>query len=190
MCTVRLAVFLLFSSALLAQPSTRADDTVALQRIRKICVDRLAGSAPLAEVVREMAYAALFSAKRFTVIEKCEKAEATLKGAVLESGDRRTRAESEGIGFGAVTGGGSSGPGGSAGGFAGVGGSTGEALVSSETRRQASVTLRLVDADGIVLWAYTQDSTGGKTKGPAADAIDRAIRQLLRDAARSTGEAK
>lgn len=187
MCTGRWAIvplFALFTLTAFALSQAPPEDAAALQRIKRICVDRLAGPAPLADAVREMAFAALFSARRFTVLEKCEKAEATLKGAVLESGDRRTRAESEGIGFGAIAGGAS------AGAIAGAGGSTGESLLSSEARRQASVTLRLVDSEGVVLWAYTQDSTGGKTKGPAADAVDRAIRQLLRDTSRVAPEPK
>lgn len=68
-------------------------------------MDRAVGQAPLADAVREMLFAALFSSKRFTILEKCDTADATLKGAVIESAKRGARAESEGIGFGAVAGG-------------------------------------------------------------------------------------
>lgn len=178
----RLWLCLATSIALMAQ-NTPVDQTHAspLARVESICVDTIAGVAPLAEAVREMAFAALYSAKRFTVLERCEKAQAKLKGAILESAEYRRRSESEGIGFGAIGGAVSSGTGA----IAGVGGSNGESLSSSETRRQASVSLRLMDQDGVVIWAYSQDSTGGKTKGPAADAMDRAIRQLLKEASRS-----
>ena len=87
MCMVKWSLFSILYVILLAQPPTQADDAAALQRIKRICVDRLAGQAPLVDAVREMAFAALFSAKRFTVLEKCEKADATLKGAVLGTGD-------------------------------------------------------------------------------------------------------
>jgi hypothetical protein len=156
-----------------------------LANITSVCVDRLAGPVAVAEAGREMAFAALFAAKRFVLLEKCEKADATIKGAVLDSVDQRSRSESEGMSFGAVAGAGSVGPTGGSAGFGGVSGSAAESLASSETRRHASVTLRLVNADGRVLWAYTQDSAGGKTKGAVADAVDRAIRQLLRETART-----
>lgn len=169
-----------------AASAQTAEPASSLTKLRRICVEKIAGPAPVADAVREMAFAALFAAKRFVVLEKCEKAEATLKGAVLESSDRRSRVESEGIGFGAIAGGASA----AGAGIAGVAGSNGETLSSSEMRRQASVTLRLVDSEGAVLWAHTQDSSGGKTKGPAADAVDRAIRQLLRDTGRLEPESK
>lgn len=166
-----------FSQMAVAQ--TTATDS-ALSKVQRICVDKLGGAEPLAGAVREMAFAALFAAKRFTVVEKCEKAEATLKGAVIDSAERRERAESEGISFGGIAGGASA----SGGVIAGATGGTGESLASSETRRHATVALRLVDADGTVIWAVTQDSGGGKNKAAPSDAIDRAIRQLIRDASR------
>jgi hypothetical protein len=58
-------------------------------------------------------------------------------------------------------------------------------LFSAETGTKASVTLRLVDQEGEVIWAYTQDSAGGKNKGAVADAVERAMKQLQRDASRS-----
>lgn len=46
---------------------------------------------------------------------------------------------------------------------------------------QASVVLRLVDRDGVVIWATTQESSGGKAEAAVPDALDRAVRQLFRD---------
>jgi hypothetical protein len=46
------------------------------------------------------------------------------------------------------------------------------------------VVLRLVDADGEVIWAYSVDSTGGKTRGAVSDAVDQGVRQLMRDVGR------
>lgn len=157
-----------------------------LSAIKVICVERLSGTQPLADAAREMTFAALYAAHRFTVLEKCDKAQATIKGAVLESSERRSRSESEGIGFGAVTGGANS----SQAGISGVAGSNGESLSSSETKRQSSVSLRLVDSEGTVLWAVTQDSTGGKSKGAVADAVERAVRQLLRETRPDSADSK
>jgi len=42
-----------------------------------------------------------------------------------------------------------------------------------------------VDPEGEVLWAYTQDSAGGKAKGAVSDAVERAIKQLARELSRA-----
>ena len=155
-----------------------------LQKIRRVCVDTIAGDPALVAPAREIAIASVFSLKRFQVTENCAKADAVLKGAVIERHDKRVRGEGEAADFG-VAGGGVSGSRSSvSAGFGAIVGGSGEALYSAETATRASVTLRLVNADGDVLWAHTQDSSGGKTKGAIADAVDRAIRQLSRDLAR------
>jgi hypothetical protein len=156
-----------------------------LASLRRVCVDKIVGEESLVASVREIAIASLFSLKRFTVTEKCEKADAILRGAVIERAEKRVRAESEATDFGVAAGGARvTGRSGSAGFGAAVGGS-GESLLSAETGSRASVTLRLVGLDGDVLWAYTQDSPGGKTRGAISDAVERAVKQLQRDMARS-----
>jgi hypothetical protein len=157
----------------------------ALSMVRKICVDKIAGDEAIVAAAREFAIAGLFSARRFTVTERCEKADAVLKGAVIERSEKRVRAEGESTGFGVARGGANvTGSTGSAG-FGAAQGANGESLYSSETRSSASVTLRLVDQEGTIIWAYTQDSPGGKTKNAVSDAVDRTVRQLLRDIERS-----
>jgi hypothetical protein len=168
-----------------APPAPPADVNPRLASLRRVCVDKIVGEESLVASVREIAIASLFSLKRFTVTEKCEKADAVLRGAVIERAEKRVRAESETTDFGVAAGGARvSGRSGSAGIGAAVGGS-GESLLSAETGSRASVTLRLVDLDGDVLWAYTQDSPGGKTRGAVSDAVERAVKQLQRDMARS-----
>jgi hypothetical protein len=54
-------------------------------------------------------------------------------------------------------------------------------LASSDIKRRATVTVRLVVGKGDVLWANSQDSAGGKSKSAIADATERAIRSLLRE---------
>lgn len=186
MCTGRLGRALLSAAVSAGQVLCGAQpDETNLHDVRRVCVEKLVGVTPLADAAREMAFAALYSAKRFTVLEKCDSAQATLKGAIMESADRQHRSESEGIGFGAIVGAANS----TGAAVGGAGGSNGESLSSSEVKRYASVTLRLVTPEGVVIWANTQDSNGGKTKGPAADAIERAIRQLVKDSV-ATAETK
>ncbi|HXK59859.1 MAG TPA: hypothetical protein PLP42_08165 [Acidobacteriota bacterium] len=152
--------------------------------IKKICVADFVGDPTLLEAAREIAFAALFSGKRFVLTEKCEGADAVLKGAILERSDRRVRAEGEAADFGVASGGGYFSGGSGGGGFGAAVGGSGETFYSAEDRAQATVTLRLVNADGEVIWAHTQDSPGGKTKSALADAVERAVRQLLREVAK------
>ena len=41
--------------------------------------------------------------------------------------------------------------------------------------------VRLVDADGDVIWSTTQESLGAKFKGASADVADKIVKQLLAD---------
>ena len=162
----------------LATPAPAENDYQELLGVKRICVEKFAGDEALVATVREMAIAGLFALKRFRVSEKCDKADATLKGAVLERGERRIRGEGEATDFGAAAGGASVSRNSGSAGFGAVVGGSGEALFSAETASRASVTLRLVNSDGDVIWAYTQDSAGGKTKGAVVDAVEKGIRQL------------
>jgi hypothetical protein len=185
--TVRLVVAMgMWAPADLAQDVGSAPTTSAtLGKLTRVCVDQFSGDTALVSPVREIAIAALFGMKRFVVTENCAKADATMRGAVIERTGRRARSEGEAADFGAAAGGASVSRSGGAAGFGAIIGGSSEALASSETTAHASVTLRLVDSDGDVIWAHTQDSQGGKTKGAIADAVERAIRQLGRDVGRS-----
>lgn len=177
----RLILLAVFASA--SVPATAEENP--LVSLKRICVDTLAGDESLLGPAKEIAIAALFSSKRFAITEKCEKADAVLKGAVLERAERRVRAEGESTDFGVAAGGAHATAASARGGFGAALGGSGENLMSSETRTHASVTLRLVNKDGDVVWAYTQDSTGGKTKSALADAVERGVRQLLTQAERA-----
>ena len=177
-----LLVVLAVSGVARAQESAGGESPLwKLTTIRTVCVESFAGEPPLADTAKEMAFAALFSGKRFTVTERCDKADAVLKGAVMQRSAIRVRAEGEGAGFG-VAGGAATTTEAAIG--AAVGGSE-ENLYSRDQQTHASVTVRLVDADGLVLWAHTQESSGGKINGPLADAVERAFRQLARDVERA-----
>ena len=155
-----------------------ADHESTLAKINKICVESFAGEPTLSAQARGSVIAAIFSLGRFTVTENCATADATLKGSVFERQDQRFRAEGEGAGI-AGSGGVASG---TRSGFSAVAGSvaTGsdETLASSETRRSASVTMRITDKNGDILWAYTQESPGGKARSALVDAVERGILQL------------
>lgn len=66
-------------------------------------------------------------------------------------------------------------------GSAGVAGLASETLACSSEKTNAALALRLVTKDGDVVWATTEESTGNRIKGPAADLADRAVKHLIRD---------
>jgi hypothetical protein len=189
MCTVKKVALLflpILASVYLCAQTDQAESTdpsVAsrLAAVKSVCIGPFVGDASQAAAAREVAVTAMFSTKRFRLTENCDKADVVLKGAVLEKTERRVRAEGESTDFGVAAGGASVSRNSGRGGFGAAAGGSGETLYSSEDRSQATVTLRLVDAEGDILWAYTQDSPGGKTKSALVDAIERAVRQLMKE---------
>lgn len=166
------------AAAMLAALSLSAfQDPGGVASIQSVCVAKFSGDEKLADSVREIAIAGVFGAKRFRVTENCDRAGARLHGAVLERAEKKVRAEGESTGFGAV----GAAVSGQHGALSAAGADSGESLMSAETTARASVSLRLTNMDGDVVWAYTQDSSGGKTKGAVADAVERAVRQLVKD---------
>ncbi|MBI4466573.1 MAG: hypothetical protein HY656_03990 [Acidobacteria bacterium] len=183
--TALLGLLLLMSAPVSPQgaSSQEADDYSRLLGIKRLCVEKLAGDE--AGQAREMAFASLFAAKRFVLTENCEKADAVLKGSVSETREQRLRAEGEGVEFGRAVGVASVSGGSGSAAVGAARGASGENLVSAETLSQASVTLRIVDKEGEVIWAHTEENKGAKTKTPVAFALDRAVKKLLRDRERA-----
>ena len=56
-----------------------------------------------------------------------------------------------------------------------------ESSHSNERRHEASASIRLIDANGDVIWSTTQESAGGKFRGAMADVADKIARQLADD---------
>lgn len=156
-----------------------------LASMRTLCVETFSGDQALAAAVREMVFAGLFAERSFTLTERCDRADAMLKGAVLERGTSRVRAEGEGTEFGVARGAAVRDGSAAAAAAGALAGGQGELLYSAESGQAAAVVLRIVDAEGVVLWAHAQESPGGKVRGAAGDAVDRALRQLARDLARA-----
>ena len=51
----------------------------------------------------------------------------------------------------------------------------------AERKHEAFAAVRLVNKDGDVIWATTQESLGAKFRGASADVADRIMKQLLAD---------
>ncbi len=172
-----------------APPAAEAAVDQRLVSVKRVCIQRM-GEDALGVQVQEMVIARLFESRRFSLTENCDNADYAVKGTITERSDRVSRSESESIGFGERVAASDSSWTAGAGGrsnsaSASVRGAASEHLASSDVKVQAAVTLRVVDKDGEILWATSQESTGGKTKGAIGDAAERAVRKLLRDIGRA-----
>ncbi len=183
MCTVRrvllvvLVLLCVLSASAQEDKDMEAEISAELAAIKRFCVEQFVGFNPGAAQAREMAIANLFTAKKFRLTENCEKADAILKGSVTQSKDERFRAEGESVDFGVLAGY----AGRNSGAIGAVRGGKSETLASAETISQASITLRVVNSDGDILWAHTEEAKAGKVKGPVAFALERAVKRLIRD---------
>lgn len=153
-----------------------SDVSLRLTAVRRVCIESF-GPDVLGTQVRETIIAKLFQSKRFALTENCDKADFVMKGSITERSQYQTRSESEGFqasASGSSRSGSSSSSGSSSGGAH-------ESLSSSEVKQQAVVTLRIVDADGEIIWATSQESGDGKSKGAITLAAEQAVRRLMRD---------
>lgn len=170
-----------------AEPQEAVD--LRLTKVRRVCVQSF-GPEAIGIQVQEMIIAKLFQAKRFSLTEDCERADYVLKGTISERSAHQTRSESEGLGFDTRASYSSSSSGSSSSGSGTSRGNAYESLSSSEVKQEAVVTLRVVDGDGEIIWATSQESSEGKSKGAITLAAEQAVRRLLRDIEKAEKEAK
>lgn len=178
-----------------AAPATAApaaldtsDLDAELVKVKRIYVESF-GDDSISRQLQAMVINALSESKRFIVTENKDKADAVLKGNALEKTSQELHAIGEGTSVAAAAGGESGSISGNAAGFSGShsGGFAAKALgesdsqASTETIHDARVAVRLVVANGDVVWTSTQESTGAKYKGASADVADRVVKQLVRD---------
>ena len=143
--------------------------------------------------VKRMVVSSLVATKRFKVTENRDHADATLKGVALEKTSQEVHAYGESTAVGSASGGShgevsgsmvngtGSISGSSSGGFIARHMGTSDSSLNTETINEARVAVRLVNADGDVIWTTTQESRGAKYKGSSADVADKCVKQLLRD---------
>lgn len=137
------------------------DGVATLLKVRRICVEPF-GDDPLSRQAEAMLINALSESKRFTITEKCERADAILKGVSTEETHQEARSFSEGTAAGNAA--------------------VRESSHSTETINDAHLAVRLVDREsGDVLWSTTQESSGAKYKSARADAAEKIVQKLLWD---------
>jgi hypothetical protein len=163
-----------------------------LLTVTRIYVDDF-GADPVARQIQAMVINSISESRRFIITENKDKADAILKGTALEKtsteyhglNDKAVAASSHGAASSEVSGSSSGGSGsisGSAHAFH-IGSLVGadDSTASSETINDARVAVRLVAADGDVIWSTTQESHGAKYKGASADAADKVVKRLMSD---------
>jgi curli biogenesis system outer membrane secretion channel CsgG len=168
------------------------DVDAELLRVKRIFVESF-GDDATSRQIQAMVVSSLTESKKFIVTENKEKADAILKGSSLEKTSQELHSSSESTAAGGAAGGHSGSVSGSFingsgsvsgtshGGFVSRAMAIEDSSTSTETINDVRIAVRLVDTNGDVIWATTQESKGAKYKGSSADVADKVVKQLLRD---------
>lgn len=156
-----------------------------LARVRRVFVDQLGGG-PASDQMRDMIIAALQNSGLFTITENPERADATIRGSADDKIFTEDHNLSDSLGLHSNMGGSSSTHNSMSGGVSsssnmGAGITENETSHIQERKHEASASLRMVDAEGDVIWSTTQESGGAKFRGAMADVADKVVKQLTEE---------
>jgi hypothetical protein len=163
-------------------PSPRAIEENSLKQlleIRRVYVDRLTGGETAAQM-RDILLSSLEASKLFVLTENQERADAVLKGAAEDMVFTEVHSSSDSVNARANVGSGRPSAS-SRGGYAGVGFGESESEHSAERRHEAIAAVRLVNKEGDVIWATTQESLGAKFRGASTDVAEKITAKLKED---------
>ena len=152
-----------------------------LRTVRRVFVDRITGGETAAQM-REILISSLEATNLFILTENQERADTFLRGGsedlvftdVHTTSDSLNAHANLSLRSGAYTKS-------SSGQAAGVGVGENESEHSAERRHEAIAAVRLVNKDGDVIWATTQESTGAKFRGASADVAEKITAKLKED---------
>jgi hypothetical protein len=150
-----------------------------LLTVRRVYVDRLTGGETAAQM-RDILISALEGSKLFVLTENQERADTTLHGAAEDLVFTDTHSSNDSINAHANIGTGRSGQY-SRSSTAGASVGENESDHSTERRHEAIAAVRLVNKDGDVIWATTQESLGAKFHGASADVAEKITGKLKDD---------
>jgi hypothetical protein len=150
-----------------------------LLEIRRVYVDRLTGGETAAQM-RDILLSALESSKLFILTENQERADAILKGAAEDMVFTEVHTSSDSINAHANLGAGRTNTN-NRGSYGGLGVGESESDHSAERRHEAIAAVRLVNKEGDVIWATTQESLGAKFRGASTDVADKITAKLKDD---------
>jgi hypothetical protein len=165
----------------IAAPEATVEETGLRQllTVRRVFVDRLTGGETAAQM-REILISSMEAAKLFVLTEKQERADAILRGGAEDLVFTEAHSSSEGVSAraNASIGRSSSNTRSAASGLT-IG--ENESEHSAERRHEAIAAVRLVNKEGDVIWATTQESLGAKFRGASADVADKITGKLKED---------
>jgi hypothetical protein len=150
-----------------------------LLTIRRVYVDHLTGGETAAQM-RDILISSLEGSKLFLVTENPERADVILRGASEDLVFTETHSSSSSLNARADAGSGRT-TSSTRGFYAGAGAGESESEHSVERRHEAIAAVRLVNKEGDVIWATTQESQGAKFRGASADVADKVIAKLKED---------
>jgi len=150
-----------------------------LLTIRRVYIDRLTGGETAAQM-RDILMSAFQGTKLFVLTENQDRADAVLRGAAEDLVYSEVHTSSDSINAHVNAGTGRSSTRSNAA-YGGLGFGESESEHSSERRHEAIAAVRLVNKDGDVIWATTQESLGGKFRGASADVAEKITSKLKED---------
>jgi hypothetical protein len=182
MLPLTLLVLALAGGAADAPPPPSAIEEAGLRQLltlRRVYVDRLTGGETAAQM-RDILISSMEGSKLFILTENPERADATLRGAAEDLVFTDTHTSSDSINAHANVGTGRT-TATQRGANAGLSLGESESDHSAERRHEAIAAVRLVNKDGDVIWATTQESLGAKFRGASADVADKITAKLKDD---------
>ncbi|HWB84791.1 MAG TPA: hypothetical protein VG675_11670 [Bryobacteraceae bacterium] len=178
-------LLLLFGLAAAAQTSQpppsdiEASSLRQLLNIHRVYVDHLTGGETAAQM-RDIIISSLEGADLFIITENPDRADAVMRGAAEDLVFTDVHSSNDSINARANLGTGRS-SGSSRGAYGGLGVGENESDHSAERRHEAIAAVRLVNKDGDVIWATTEESMGAKFHGASADVADKIAARLKDD---------
>jgi hypothetical protein len=157
-----------------AEPST-------LLTTKRVFVDKFGGGETAAQI-RDMVISSLQSSGLFVLTENQERADVTLKGSGEDLVFTEQHSTSDGLDVHASTSVGSSTRNyTSSRSSDGIGVGEHESTHQVERKHEATISVRLVNREGDIIWSTTKESQGGKFRGASSDVADKILKQLLQD---------
>jgi hypothetical protein len=173
------AISALAADKSLSPASIEESSLKQLLEIRRVYVDRLTGGETAAQM-RDILLSSLESSKLFVLTENPERADATLKGAAEDMVFTEVHSSSDSVNARANVGSGRASTKTNSG-YGGIGFGENESDHSAERRHEAIAAVRLVNKEGDVIWATTQESLGAKFRGASTDVADKITARLKED---------
>ncbi len=167
-------------------------NAAGLAHVRRIYVDLLSGG-ETGEQMRDMLIASIQNSGLFVVTDNPERADAVLKGSSDEAVFTDEHHTSDSLGFHVSDGSGSSsrailGASVSNQSNRSAGITQSDMSIMKERKQDARASVRLINADGDILWATVMESGGGKYRGAMADVAEKVARRLADDTKRVRAE--